>query len=151
MRNRTRSTLKWSGTVLTVLLLAVWIGSIWSMCTVRPPQSRVSLEVYGGILGIKIEERDIFRRDHWHWSGLHRRPATLRWGFSTVYWPLSGMPSYQLIEIPLWFLALLTAAPAVWLSYRDRRCMPGHCRKCGYDLRGADHTVCPECGSPRSA
>ncbi len=22
----------------------------------------------------------------------------------------------------------------------------GHCIKCGYDLRGAEHEVCPECG-----
>ncbi len=29
-------------------------------------------------------------------------------------------------------------------SIRRKR---GHCIKCGYDLRGADHEVCPECGA----
>ena len=39
----------------------------------------------------------------------------------------------------------------LWLSpfvvRRVIRRKRGHCIKCGYDLRGAEHEVCPECGS----
>jgi hypothetical protein len=47
---------------------------------------------------------------------------------------------------------LLTVIPAivfilldVYWSVRPKGRM---CPKCGYDLCGADHTVCPECGTP---
>lgn len=30
---------------------------------------------------------------------------------------------------------------------RMNRHRQGRCIECGYDLRGADHAVCPECGS----
>jgi len=45
-------------------------------------------------------------------------------------------------------LVVLVATPTLWLWRCDRRRRPGLCIKCGYDLRGADHKVCPECGSP---
>ena len=41
----------------------------------------------------------------------------------------------------LWLLAL--GPFTVRRMIRRRR---GHCIKCGYDLRGAEHEVCPECG-----
>ena len=41
---------------------------------------------------------------------------------------------------------LLIAAPAARLWRTDRRAMPWQCPKCGYDLRGLDGGVCPECG-----
>ena len=28
---------------------------------------------------------------------------------------------------------------------------PGHCRACGYDLRGSESAACPECGAGRAA
>ncbi len=42
-------------------------------------------------------------------------------------------------------LWLLTLGPfAARRFIRNKR---GHCIKCGYDLRGAEHEVCPECGA----
>ncbi len=34
----------------------------------------------------------------------------------------------------------------VFTTRRVIRRKRGHCIKCGYDLRGAEHEVCPECG-----
>ncbi len=50
--------------------------------------------------------------------------------------------------------AALFAAPMVFvplavlldLRANHNRFRPGHCRRCGYDLRHAEHEVCPECG-----
>lgn len=46
-------------------------------------------------------------------------------------------------------IAMLAAAPGAMRSMRRRR--RKRCVICGYDLRGRDEGVCPECGSPRSA
>ena len=45
-------------------------------------------------------------------------------------------------------LWLLCSSPFVVQRLIRRR--RGHCIKCGYDLRGTEHEVCPECGSPLS-
>lgn len=56
---------------------------------------------------------------------------------------LSGLPSY--VAIPLWAIAVPFVLGAVWFFWRGRRPLPGHCRKCGYDLTGITGP-CPECG-----
>ena len=54
-----------------------------------------------------------------------------------------GMPA---IYSPLWPLITLAVIPTAILWHRDRRtAKPGHCVKCGYDLR-ASKDRCPECG-----
>jgi hypothetical protein len=50
---------------------------------------------------------------------------------------------------PVWAAVALTdARPLGRLCRRVRRGRygPGHCRGCGYDLRGNESGVCPECG-----
>ena len=57
--------------------------------------------------------------------------------------------------LPLWLgfaantvlLALVLWSPFVpWVLRQYLRCKRGLCVKCAYDLRGADHEACPECG-----
>jgi rubrerythrin len=58
------------------------------------------------------------------------------------------------VTVPAWFIllafALAMAAPANYLATlrrrRRRRLAAGACPACGYDLRGAEHERCPECG-----
>ena len=58
------------------------------------------------------------------------------------------------VRIPLWvfaIVAMLVALPATAVAIvRHRRSKPGHCPRCGYDLR-ATPDRCPECGDVRVA
>ncbi len=51
------------------------------------------------------------------------------------------------IDIPLWLPFLIMAIPTAFMFWRDRKRIPaGHCSTCGYNLTGAEHERCPECG-----
>jgi hypothetical protein len=54
---------------------------------------------------------------------------------------------HRLIAGPHWLAALLLAVPPGRFVYKRLRrdAKPGHCRRCGYDLR-ATPGLCPECG-----
>jgi len=58
----------------------------------------------------------------------------------------SGGSPQIFARVPIWFLAMLFAIPAMWRfrSLRERR---DDCRACGYDLTGNKSGVCPECGT----
>ena len=68
--------------------------------------------------------------------------------------PTSTLRALPYIPIPLGFLvntlfyAAFMGLPIVGALEGRRvfRRVCGHCIKCGYDLRGAEHEVCPECG-----
>jgi hypothetical protein len=60
--------------------------------------------------------------------------------------PTCWVCAYELI-VPFWFVVGVTTAIAI-CAYRwiQRLPPPGHCAKCGYDLR-ASPARCPECGA----
>ena len=63
----------------------------------------------------------------------------------------SGFPfDAWVIGAPLWqVVSLNSIAPLIWLGLivRRRPFGPGHCQRCGYDLRASSER-CPECGTP---
>ncbi|MCC6908080.1 MAG: hypothetical protein IT430_09085 [Phycisphaerales bacterium] len=146
MRKRLRSTIKWSGTVLTVLLLVVWVGSAWWACTLFLPTSLLASVMSGQIY---VEWREPVSV-HWsqvQWVGPYRASTQFAWWFARQTFSTPGGSITTSTSVPLWSLVCLSALPTTWIWYRDRRRAPGLCAKCGYDLRGADHAVCPECGA----
>lgn len=75
--------------------------------------------------------------------GRYENPGTLR-----PVWPMWT----DIVSFPCWAVALTFAVlPAIYIFQRQRRRIPpGHCRRCGYDLR-ATAARCPECGTINSA
>jgi hypothetical protein len=61
----------------------------------------------------------------------------------------SGASLHHTVEVPVWFLALIAATPALAIGRgslrRSRRLRRGQCPRCGYNTAGA-MLVCPECG-----
>jgi hypothetical protein len=69
------------------------------------------------------------------------------WGQTTITRPIKGVWTGAFIP-HAYLLALFATLPAIRLYRRLRRrhlALPGHCIKCGYDLRATPHR-CPECG-----
>ncbi len=148
MRKRLRSTCKWGGAAVTVLLLVVlvWVGSAWWQ-TVFWLEPTGGLGVAAGRVVIGWDEPwSIIPVDGW-WVPPVRHSAPFSWWFHGSRETLGGV-TRTYVGIPIWVLVVLVATPTLWLWRCDRRKQPGLCIKCGYDLRGADHKVCPECGSP---
>lgn len=69
--------------------------------------------------------------------------------FSTMRGPVLG----RIVQVPLWFLAVVALMPALLILRRQRQRLrslrSGRCTRCGYALSSA-MKVCPECGQDAS-
>ncbi len=143
-----RGILKWAGLVVCGLVLLAWTGSTiwqfgrlcedsewriqdgcvaasWPRWTGHAPQWRLRLTTgfVEGRVGLEL-------------------PAFSRFDLSANTYSTT-------VTIPLWLPFLLVALPTAFMFYRDRkRIPPGHCSTCAYNLTGAAHERCPECGEP---
>ena len=84
----------------------------------------------------EVQPLPMFRLAGFEWTGINFK---------------STFPGF--VAIPYWFIATILAALSLWAILRRRsqrqRFLPGHCRACGYDLRGTNGK-CPECGQDTS-
>jgi hypothetical protein len=59
---------------------------------------------------------------------------------------------FAVLTLPGFALLLFVAAQFIWRGDREIRAATWHgegrCEGCGYDLRGNQNGVCPECGRP---
>lgn len=81
-------------------------------------------------------------------DGLHLPPDLRRFG-PGHYLPLRLIWPGTLIDSAIfgWFYFAIFAFPGIVV--RSRRKRRGACPRCGYDLSGAQHDKCPECGVAR--
>jgi hypothetical protein len=167
-RLRIRKTIKWVGAAVTVLLVVVWMGSVWHFALWRgtgrwsisldggaidfgPSMYRVtSLGGGGGPLELLLGK--LFDRaaiPHPEPTGFFYAPGrgsmfwVPRWGTA----PAAGW----WVRVPLWPGIPVAFVSTLWIWLTDSRASRserGHCLKCNYDRAGiAKDAVCPECGA----
>ena len=150
-RRKLRRVAKWVGLVVVVGVICVFCASCWFGAVLMiPTQQMVGVE--NGVLytftslrpgrwAVALYPGEAFR-------SRNRPEFPCSWWFKIEHYPLGE----RVINIPLWFVALICAVPTAWLWWRDYRDKPpDRCAKCGYDLRGlakgeAGAVTCPECG-----
>jgi ssDNA-binding Zn-finger/Zn-ribbon topoisomerase 1 len=151
---RIRTTIKWGGAAVTVLLVVVWIGSgwcgqddlvLWSNTELRD-HSWASI-VHGGFTtGRWREEPFAFYLDV-AWDLPPREP----WRLTLLPWWFRSKFAWQ-VAVPLWPVVACAAACTLGGWCMDGRAaarMRAHlCPKCNYDRAGlVKGAVCPECGA----
>ena len=183
MKRRVTQLLFALGLSLTLSAAALWVRGAWATHQLRLMrqwenhddyhEAHVYFHVSAWTCGLHWVRRKeagaarIYRgflvMPQWHVSHevFPPTPPRLRggFGFTNDRWD-DGVSFDRSASIPTWLLlttaVAVTALPAraLWRARKratsDRR---GLCRACGYDLRGADHERCPECGAsvPRVA
>ncbi len=134
---RIRRRLKWAGVAVCGLILLLWaITFFWEL--VYFGTERIFL-VGPGFFCLYPIPQDF--RDLHGW-------AIMSGESSRTWWPIPWVRTAE-CDIPFSFLLLVTAIPTAILYRHDRRRPPpGHCQDCGYNLKGNESGICPECGTP---
>jgi hypothetical protein len=151
--------------VLCVATVVLWVKSYWQFTRasaylpITQTDAMTYLERGQGVLSVHRFERLKDRPFDAAFSSVAASgPSRTTWSLAidgSQHWAWGGFsiewahvpPMHQIVLVlPLWFLALLFAlAPLLAARSRWRRCSPGTCRNCRYDLR-ATPDRCPECG-----
>jgi hypothetical protein len=147
--------------VLALGVAGSWVRSYWRMDVVCFEQEDHRHDyALGAAMGFVAYQRRIFdgilSRPHGfrYWSSPAIRLDDLPKGFPGFRWRRDPDDSPVVTETLIcvshaYLLALFLLLPALrfyrWFR-RVRRVIPGHCLKCGYDLR-ATPDRCPECGT----
>ena len=155
MRRRTLKLAKWTAFVLLVLSLAAWIVAAHCILGVRVSPSDHFVESgedhlgYAHFIVVGSGELSFVHDPIWdyqvfsfEWRG---KGAWLRGKWEAI----SVDSQFYWVSVPAWspLLATTVATAVLFIIDRRRRIAPGHCRKCGYDLRGAVSDRCSECGT----
>jgi hypothetical protein len=132
-----RPLLRWTLTVLLVLLLSAYVASNWWMVRYDIGGGYGASVLQGAVMLHRNEidmapNIEIVRWDRLSWQ----------WRFM---WNLSNARAWY-VQVPLWAFVL----PLALMVYTLRRNRFGKkcCATCGYDLAGAPTIVCSECGTP---
>jgi hypothetical protein len=139
--------------LLCVAVVMLWVRSHWYITSVRvitgPPQS-YCLAAGQGHLAFSEWHHDPPRgKGRWELSD-ERIPSELPPDRYAEFFPgvrNGGAYGHRWLSVSLAYPLILCALlpmRAAWRARRHRR--PGHCRRCGYDLR-ATPDRCPECGT----
>ena len=140
--------MKYLRVILIVLLLmccTLWVASYWEITWVSS-DGLLFLNFWTGSLQIGLVDVDSSPGHYGLSIDGYRDLNTYWWPVGWIYFD----PGMWLFVGAFWFPTLLLALPLAisaspW-ARRRRRAKQGLCIRCGYDLSGTDHTLCPECG-----
>lgn len=150
-----RSVVRWMSIAATWLLLAVWVGSGWWGLRLSMLPT-IDTSVVWGSWRISWERPWSIRsaaQPDVRFGPIDWTSVSPRWWFERRVFASMVGTTHTDVHVPVWFLALLAAVPAVCVRRGDlRRRKMGLCRACDYDLRGGGHEEgkCPECGNAAS-
>ena len=150
--SRTRRILKWTGTIISLLIISIWLLSLW--CDVRYRATGYTFfRIVPGHVGVVVFSFALppvpgMTASAVNWHAFDRFGFDAPWGQSQDQLSRRN-PNHWVysIVVSLWFLLVLSALPTAWLWHRDRGWKrPGCCLRCGYDLTGNTSGICSECG-----
>ena len=133
---------------MCVVIVAASVASFWWSVDVVYPTWFVRLD-FGTVYLCRHPPWDANEGAVWRegavWGPVWIGPTTL------VFHPWTGKGTtasgVTIRMFPTWVFLLVAVIPTV-LAWRNlRRPLPGHCRKCGYDLTGNVTGKCSECGA----
>jgi len=130
---------RWSGLLLTLLILTLYLASARWMFFAQF-RSGVMIEALGG--RVHLEKFAGSAAPSW---SVTRHADRMRYDWR---WRGGSGPGWSL-HLPLYGPLALVGLATFWMwraHWRSHRFGPGHCTECGYDLRGAGRGRCPECG-----
>ena len=127
----------------------------WSRFTVLPTTRMIVREASGGwplrsLYWVQSYDNSTAIATNQHVYVIREKPWTTwsstRTQLDGIYLPVGPIWSGFVLNTLFYamFLWLLVPGPFVLRRYIRRK--RGLCVKCGYDLRGAEHEACPECG-----
>ena len=133
-RRRWRTAVLWVGWTLCVLIVIAFLASIYWVIRIQLPFKCVITLAYGAFR-VYFDASPGSALTHWATS----------LAFWNQWWISSGLGGGG--GIPLYALFLAVALPTLLVWRFVPKFPRGHCRSCGYNLKGLTEPRCPECGT----
>ena len=126
------------GVAVCVLIVAATVVSFWRSFTICVP---------GWLVTVNFGSAYVFAdliAPAGGWSAWSTGPVSQDFHLWTAKWQFTGL---TIRSYPAWMFLLAALIPTMLAWRRLRRPLPGHCRKCGYNLTGNVTGKCSECGT----
>ncbi len=138
--HRLRSVLKWSSALIAVVIVGIWVASVWFVAVTYTGSSFM----LGFAHGFCWFKQDAFL-PRWvvQWAAADHKAA-----YGMFLPEVQRQNGILTVGVPLWIPFVCVAALTAIFFVKDRRRIPpGHCPACGYNLTGNVSGRCPECGA----
>ena len=120
---------------MCILIVVAFVVSIWLYVVIQVPTAYGPCVYFeNGAMMVSLHDR----LDEWTYVERSSEGLSL-WNF----W-LAGT---RVVEVPLYAVFTAVAIPTLLVWRFVPKFPRGHCRRCGYNLKGLTEPRCPECGT----